>query len=176
VNPPTSQLNGGQRVANDALTYNGGLLQALPWGGGLFGLTWNNGRTDTTNLFANYNPSFVSTLAATLTQPLARGFRIDATRQQLLVTELNRDISESQLRSTITNTLADVRNAYWDFVYTVESIRVAQRSLELAQKLVADNHVRVQAGGLAPMAATASRDWAARSSSATAPNARSRPL
>ena len=151
LNPPTSQLNGGQRVANDALTYHSALSQALPWGGGLFGLTWNNGRTDTTNLFANYNPSFVSTLSATLTQPLARGFRIDNTRQQLLVTRLNRDISESQLRSTITNTLADVRNAYWDFVYTVESIRVAQRSLELAQKLVADNQVRVEAGALAPI-------------------------
>ena len=151
LNPPTSQLNGGQRVANDSLTYNGGLSQAIPWGGGLFGLTWNNGRTDTTNLFANFNPSFVSTLSATLTQPLARGFRIDNTRQQLLVTRLNRDISESQLRSTITNTVADVRNAYWDFVYTVESIRVAQRSLELAQKLVADNQVRVEAGALAPI-------------------------
>jgi outer membrane protein len=151
VNPPSSQLNGGQRVANDTLTYNGGVAQRIPWGGGSFGLTWSNGRTDTTNLFANYNPSFVSNLAATLIQPLARGFRIDNTRQQLLVTRLNRDISESQLRSTITNTLADVRNAYWDFVYTVESIRVAQRSLELAQKLVADNQVRVEAGALAPI-------------------------
>ncbi len=151
LNPPTSQLNGGQRVANDTLTYNGGLSQQIPWGGGSFGLTWSNGRTDTTNLFANYNPSFVSTLSATLTQPLARGFRIDTTRQQLLVTRLNRDISESQLRSTITNTLADVRNGYWDFVYTVESIRVVQRSLELAQKLVADNQVRVDAGALAPI-------------------------
>jgi outer membrane protein TolC len=151
LNPPTSQLNGGQRVANDTLTYNGGVSQALPWGGGSLGLTWNNGRTDTTNLFANYNPSYVSTLAATLVQPLGRGFRIDDTRQQLLVTKLNRDISESQLRSTITNTLADVRNAYWDYVYTVDVVEVARRSLELAQKLVADNRVRVDAGALAPI-------------------------
>jgi outer membrane protein len=151
INPPTSQLNGGQRVANDSLTYNSGLTQALPWGGGLLGLAWNNGRTDTTNLFANYNPSYVSTLSATLVQPLARGFAIDDTRQRLLVTRLNREISESQLRATVLNTLADVRNAYWDYVYTVEVIGVAQRSLELARKLVDDNKIRVEAGGLAPI-------------------------
>ena len=138
LNPPTSQLNGGQRVANDTLTYNGGISQWLPWGGGSVGLTWNNGRTDTTNLFANYNPSFVSTLSATLVQPLARGFRTDSTRQQLLVTRLNRDISESQLRSTIANTLADVRNAYWDYVFAVEAAGVARRSLDLAQAEAAE--------------------------------------
>jgi outer membrane protein TolC len=151
LNPPTSQLNGGQRVANDTLTYNGGISQWLPWGGGSVGLTWNNGRTDTTNLFANYNPSFVSTLSATLVQPLARGFRTDSTRQQLLVTRLNRDISESQLQSTIANTLADVRNAYWDYVFAVEAAGVARRSLDLAHKLVEDNRVRVDAGALAPI-------------------------
>lgn len=151
INPPTSQLNGGRRVANDTLTYSSGLTQALPWGGGLLGLTWNNGRTDTTNLFANYNPSYVSTLSATLVQPLARGFAIDDTRQRLMVTRLNRDISESQLRATVLNTLADVRNAYWDYVYAVEVIDVARRSLDLARKLVDDNRIRVEAGGLAPI-------------------------
>lgn len=151
LNPPTSQLNGGQRVLNDSLTYNGGVSQQIPWGGGLFALNWNNTKTDTTNLFANFNPSFVSTLSATLTQPLVRGFRIDNTRQQLLITKINRDISESQLRATITNTLAQVRTAYWDYVYTVEVVKVAQRSLSLAQKLVEDNQARVEAGALAPI-------------------------
>ena len=151
LNPPTSQLNGGQRVANDTLTYNSGLSQQLPWGGGSVSLAWNNGRTDTTNLFANYNPSYVSSLAATLVQPLARGFRVDPIRQQLIVTRLNRDISESQVRSTIVNTLASVRNAYWDYVHAVEVIVVATRSLDLARKLVEDNRVRVEAGALAPI-------------------------
>ena len=31
---PTSQLNGGQRVLNDTITYNGGFNQTLPWFGG----------------------------------------------------------------------------------------------------------------------------------------------
>ena len=39
VNPPTNQLNGGQRVANDTTTYNFGVAQDVPWGGGNFLLT-----------------------------------------------------------------------------------------------------------------------------------------
>ena len=151
VNPPTSQLNGGQRVANDTLTYNAGLLQALPWGGGDFQVFWNNSRTDTTNIFANFNPSYVTNLSAQFTQPLLRGFGIDLTRQQLLVTRINRQISEVQLRATITSTLAGVRNAYWDHVFATEAVGVARQSLALAEKLVEDNQARVEAGAMAPI-------------------------
>lgn len=151
LNPPTSQLNGGQRVLNDTLTYNTDVTQALPWGGGRLSVSWNNNRTDTTNVFANYNPSYVSQLSASIVQPLARGLRIDGTRQQIRITQINRAISESQLRATIANTLAAVRNAYWDYVYAVDAVGVAQRSLDLARKLVEDNRIRVEAGALAPI-------------------------
>jgi hypothetical protein len=43
--------------------------------------------TTTTNLFANFSPQVQSSLALNYTQPLLRGFHIDATRQQLLVNE-----------------------------------------------------------------------------------------
>ena len=151
VNPPTSQLNGGQRVANDTVTYNAGVTQALPWGGGDFQVFWNNSRTDTTNIFANFNPSYVTNLSAQFTQPLLRGFGMDLTRQQLLVTRINRQISEVQLRATITATLASVRNAYWELVFAAESVGVARQSLALAEKLVEDNQTRVEAGAMAPI-------------------------
>ena len=35
------------------------------------------------------------------TQPLLRNFKIDTTRQQLVVTKLNQDISELQLQQTL---------------------------------------------------------------------------
>lgn len=151
VNPPTSQLNGGQRVANDTVTYNAGLLQQMPWGGGALSVSWTNSRTDTSNIFANFNPSYVANVSGVFTQPLLRGFGIDSTRQQLLVTQINREISEVQLRATITNTLANVRHAYWDLVFVGQAVDVARRSLELASKLVEDNKLRVEAGALAPI-------------------------
>jgi outer membrane protein len=151
VTPPSSQLNGGQRVANDTTTYNAGVTQLLPWGGGQFQLLWNNTRTDTSNIFANYNPSYNTTVNGFFSQPLLRGLAIDLNRQQLRVTQINREISEVQLRATITTTLATVRSTYWDFVFVTESLGVARQSLALAEKLVQDNQARVEAGAMAPI-------------------------
>ncbi len=151
VNPPTNQLNGGQRVTNDTTTYNFGLAQNVPWGGGTFGLSFNNNRLSTSNIFANFNPTYTSTLTATYTQPLLRGFGLDSLRQQIGITQVNREIAAEQLRGTIATTVANVRNAYWDLAYAVAAVDVARRSLELAEKLVEDNQARVEVGTLAPI-------------------------
>ncbi len=151
VNIPTSQLVGGNRVTVDALTYNFGTQQTLPWGGGTYSLSFNNRKQDSDNRFITFNPQFNTTLQASVVQPLLRGFRTDNTRTQLLVTAINRDISEIQLRTTVTNTLANVRNAYWDLVFAVQAVDVARRSLQLADKLVEDNKIRVEVGTLAPI-------------------------
>jgi len=151
VQPPTNQLNGGNIVQNDTTDYNAGILQALPWGGGDVSFQFNNRKQVTSNIFANFNPTFTSNFNLTLTQPLLRGFLIDNNRQQLRVTSVNREISEIQLRGTIATTLANVRNAYWELLYGIEAVEVARGSLALAEKLVEDNQTRVEIGTMAPL-------------------------
>jgi len=151
VQPPTSTLNGGFRVDNTTTTYNSGLSQQVPWGGGGVTFQFNNNKQVSSNNLLNYNPAFNNNFALTLTQPLLRGFRIDNNRQQLVVTALNRDASEIQLRGTIATTLANVRNAYWELLYAIQALEVARGSLDLASKLVADNRARVEVGALAPL-------------------------
>src|SRR5262249_19967201 len=85
------------------------------------------------------------------TQPLLRNFKTDNNRQQLQITKLNRDISDVQLKATITNTVSNVRNAYWDYVFAVQSFDVAKQSLDLANKQVEDNQTRVEVGTIAPI-------------------------
>ena len=51
----------------------------------------------------------------------------------------------------MTQTLANVRNAYWDLVFSRNATDVAQRALQLADKLVEDNRARVEVGTLAPL-------------------------
>jgi outer membrane protein len=148
---PTNQLIGTQAVQNDQTTYNVGGTQLLPWGGGNLTLGFNNRRQDSTSSFNTFNPQYNSTFSALFVQPLLRNFRTDPTRTQLRITAINRDVSELQLRATITNTLADVRNAYWDYVYTVDQLQVVRRSLALARKLLEDNRIRVEVGTLAPI-------------------------
>jgi outer membrane protein TolC len=151
VQLPTSQLVGGARVENTTGTANVGAAWNVPWFGGAVAASWNNRKQDSTNLFTTFTPQYNSTVSATFVQPLLRGFKIDQTRQQLLVTQINRDISDVQLQATIVNTLANVRSAYWDLVAAKQAVDVAQSSVTLAEKLVEDNKIRVEVGALAPI-------------------------
>lgn len=149
---PTSQLqlsSGGFGVTTKTTTYNAAFGQSLPWGGASLDVSLTNDRQTSNSNNAFYNPRFQSVWSATYTQPLLRNFGIDGTRQQLRVTRLNRDISDVQLRATVNNTVSDVRNAYWDYVFAVEAVEVARQSLDLATKLVQDNEVRVEVGTMA---------------------------
>jgi outer membrane protein TolC len=141
----------GSPVTNGLTTFNGGIAENLPWGGGGFNVVLNNQKTTSSALTSLFNPAYNPVWTAQYTQPLIRGFRTDSTRQQLVITKINRDISDVQLRATITNTLSNVRNAYWDYVFAVQSVDVAQQSLALANQLVTDNQTRVQVGTMAPI-------------------------
>jgi outer membrane protein TolC len=154
VGTPNSQLqlaSNGRGVTQDQLFYNGGIAQNFRWGGATLAATLNNGRSESDSNNALFNPQFNSNWSAVYTQPLLRGFRIDAQRRQLQVTRINRDVSEVQVRAAVTNTVSNVRNAYWDYVYTTQAVEVARQSLDLATKLVQDNQTRVEIGTMAPI-------------------------
>lgn len=148
---PRTQLVGGTHAQNDQKNYNAGLTQELPWLGGTAAMNWNNSRVFNTASFQNYNPQFITGLSASYAQPLLRDFRIDSTRRQLQTSTINRRLADVSLRSVITNTVANVKNAYWDLLYAIHAVEVARTSLELAEKLVEDNQTRVEIGTMAPL-------------------------
>jgi len=153
-NASTSTISGaqtGQSITNSTLVFNGGIAQDVPWGGGNFAAQLDNRRFETTSATATINPQYNPTWAAQYTQPLLRDFKIDSTRQQLLVTRINQDISDLQLQQITTNTIANVRNAYWDYVFAVESVEVSRQSLALAEELYRNNQTKVEIGTMAPI-------------------------
>ena len=150
-NPSRTQLDGGIVTQTDSANYDLSLTQPVQWFGGDLAVGFNNNRQESNNFFASFNPSFRSVFFAQYNQPLMRGLSIDTNRQQIQVTQINRDISDIDLRQMITNTVADVRNAYWELLYSVASVNVQQQALDLAEQLVQDNRARVEIGTLAPI-------------------------
>ncbi len=161
TSPSSTQLDGGNSVLSDTATFNSGWTQAVPWGGGNYQVNLNNNRSSSTNFFSSFNPSYRSSFQASYTQPLLRGFKIDTTRQQIRVTQINRDIADIDLSQTVTNTVSSVRNAYWELVYASQTVAVQQQALELAEALVRDNEARVEIGTLAPIDVVQARSEAA---------------
>ena len=142
---------GGQSIVTDEGGYDLGIGQQMRWGGGRYDVTWNSTRSESTNIFSTFNPSFGANMTLEYTQPLLRGFRTDPRRTQLAVSRINRDISDIDLEETVVNTLADVSLAYWDLVYARAAVGVQRQALALAEQLVEDNRFRVEVGTMAPI-------------------------
>jgi outer membrane protein TolC len=149
--PSTSAFAGAPNsVDNNTTTYNFGAAQLLRTGGSAR-IDFTNNRGSTNSVFSTFNPSFNSGLNASLSQPFLRNFAIDSNRLQLKVAKKNREISDVQFQQTVTNTVATVKDRYYDLLYAIDNLEAQRKSLELAQKLLDENQIRVKVGTMAPL-------------------------
>ncbi|MGE3176611.1 MAG: TolC family protein [Vicinamibacterales bacterium] len=149
--PVTNAFAGGQQFVNDGRVQTSfGVQQLLPTGAN-YAVAWDSTRTTTTNFFNDFNPQLRSNLSFNVTQPLLRNWKIDNVRQQIQINERLREISDVNLRTTVTQTTRRVKNAYWDLVFARQNLGAQQQSLDLARRLLADNEKRVQIGTMAPI-------------------------
>src|SRR5258708_4721025 len=155
VETPATNATQGVAVGSNQLTqttaWNGGIAQNLYRGGGNYSVNWTNSRRAQPSANAFRNPTFNSFVSVAVTQPVLRGFKIDATRAALRTNRISQQNDEITLQSTIQTTMANTRNAYWDLVFAIQAVEAAQNSLDISSKLVQDNQARVEIGTLAPI-------------------------
>jgi len=149
--PPSNFISGGNLQTTDSFGQNAGFQQNVPWGGGQYQFSLDAGKITTSSLDSRYNPQLSSNLNASYTQPLLRGFKIDALRQQIETSRNNQVIADIGLREQVTVTSQAVRNAYFDLIGAIEGHRVAVQSLGLAQESLKNNQTKVEVGTLAPI-------------------------
>lgn len=140
-----------QATTSQTSAWSAGFAQNLFKGGGNYTVNWTNSRLNSPSLVNIRNPQFSSGLTASLTQPLLRGFKIDATRAALQTNRISQQNDEINLQATVVSTQANVRNAYWDLVFAIQAVEAAQNSVDLSTRLVQDNQARVEIGTLAPI-------------------------
>ena len=148
----TSSLSGGGASGIDSGTFAAGIgvSQTLRWGGN-YTANWNNARFTTTNSFSSFSPQISSNINLQFTQPLLRNFQMDAIRQQVAVSHKSRELSDIQLQGVVTQTLRNVRNAYWDLATSIANLKAQQESLALSRQSLKDNQKRVEIGTMAPI-------------------------
>ena len=150
TDPARNAFSGGEKVDTDTTVANIGAVQYIPTGGN-FRLDFNNSKTDSNSIFSSFNPSFASSFNANLAQPLLRDFKIDFNRRQIIVAKKNREISDVDFRQTVVNTLANVKNLYYDLLYSMDNLEVQRKSLALAERFLEENQIKVRVGTLAPL-------------------------
>jgi outer membrane protein TolC len=148
--PASDFFSGAPEVETDVDIYNFGVIQQVPTGGS-FRADFNNNKTTTNSAFSIFNPSNSSNLNLRASQPLLRDFKIDSTRFQIKVAKRNQDISDVQFRQTVVNTVAGVKQLYYDLIYAIDNLEAQRKSLALARKLLDENQIKVRVGTMAPL-------------------------
>ena len=148
--PGSNAFSGGQSVDTGTLNYNFGAFQNVPTGGDLR-LDFTNRRTSTNSVFESFNPSFNSNFNLSYNQPFLRNFRTDSRRTQIKVAKKNREISDVTFRQTVVNTVASVKQSYYDLLYAIDNLEAQRKSLSLAGKFLEENRIKVRVGTMAPL-------------------------
>jgi outer membrane protein TolC len=149
--PPGSFVSGSNILTNESFSQNGGIQQAVRWGGGQYSFSLDGGKLTSSALDSRFNPQLSSNLRASYVQPLLRNFKTDSIRQQIETSHNNQVIADIGLRETVTITSQQVRNAYFDLIGALEGYKVSLESLRLAQESLKNNQTKVEVGTLAPI-------------------------
>jgi outer membrane protein len=149
--PPSSFLSGSDTtIQSDNFGFTSNLTKLFPWGTEAT-VAFDSGRSTTNNSFSSFNPTLNGNLDVVVIQPLLRDFKFDLVKQQLFQSRTNRAIADIDLRETVALTTRTVKNAYWDYVYAINALKVAQQTLDLAQESLRNTRSRVEIGTLAPI-------------------------
>lgn len=126
------------------------LSQNIPLGG-LFSASLYNYVNDSNRRFQTINPRYGSTLRVNFSQPLLRDFGLKYGRREIIIANYNQEISEENFQRILEDTIYQVEAAYWNLVYARENLKVRQQSLRLAQELLENNKLEIEAGTLPPI-------------------------
>jgi len=149
--PSTGFLSGSATsTTSHQFANNVSVEQTIPTGGS-YSVGWDSARQTTNSILSSYPTQLNSSLSLSVSQPLVRNFKVDATRNQLYVTQKNREIADVQLQQQVAVTTRSVRNAYWDLAYARASLQVAQQALDLANESLRDTRSRVEIGTTPPI-------------------------
>lgn len=128
-----------------------GFSGLIPGTGASYQTTFSSIRRTTDNQFTLLNPQYPTALTFNLIFPLLRGFRFDQTRLNIEVSRSNVDLSTSQLRQTVTDTVTAAVQAYWELYFARRDVIIRARAVDAARRQVESNERMVAQGILAPI-------------------------
>jgi outer membrane protein len=149
--PQTSTIfTGTTSLSQNTNTYNFGYTQGFSTGT-LLSATFDNSYVTTNSLFALVTPQLTPQFRFQLRQHLLQGFGFDPNLRYIRIARNNREITDVTFRQQIITTVSQIENIYWDLVTSYEAVKVNERALQLADKVLSDDQEQVKIGTMAPI-------------------------
>ncbi|MCX5895595.1 MAG: TolC family protein [Proteobacteria bacterium] len=96
-------------------------------------------------------PQYKSELILSLTQPLLRDFGIEIGTSQIRIANLNQQMSAEQFKKSVMDILYRIELFYWNLYFQNEDLKSKQISLKLAEDLLREMKIKIDAGTMAPI-------------------------
>jgi outer membrane protein TolC len=116
-----------------------------------YSLNFTNTKNKNNSNFAGLNPQYNSDLFLTINQPLLKNFGFEVNLKDIYIASNTRSISDFDFKSKVIDILAGVANTYWDLVFSIEDLKLKEKSLERAKDLERRVKAQVDVGSLAPI-------------------------
>jgi outer membrane protein len=145
VSPGVSALSGAVKPRNDDVAFTLGLRKLLPFGGS-YDLSFSNDRSESNNSFLLINPIWSQSFGGSVTIPLLKGLGTEANTATLIIARYTRDQSVDSFEKSLSDSVFQVMQAYWDLVFAIENKKVKDQSLEVALRLLEDTRRRLDRG------------------------------
>ncbi len=149
----TSVVSGIYNVVGKTAAFTASFAQMFSLGTS-YSLTLNGQRQSSTQRNLRFNPASITRFALGVNQPLWNGFGRLYNERYIVVANNNTKAAEHVFRQQVINTVVAVENAYWDLASLQQSVRVAERSLAVAERLFEDNKIRLEVGAMSPLDVT----------------------
>jgi len=146
----TSQLNGASSLVQLTQSYDVGFGQTLMTGTS-YGVDFIMNRNSNNNAFALYNPNWVGQVRYSISQHLLQNWGRLPNDHLIRVAQNTHKISASQFDQQMMDLVTQAQNSYWDYVFSLEDIKVKKQSRDLAQKTLDDSRQEVEIGVLASL-------------------------
>jgi outer membrane protein TolC len=144
-----SWIESATQVKSSYNDYSAEISQLIPTGGS-FSISLETYINDTNRSLLLINPVYSSTLGFSFVQPLLKNFGFQTSRKEIRIAHNNLEISENDMKSTLLDTIYNVEEAYWNLVYSIESLKVKKQSLDLARDTLSKTKKEVEIGTMAP--------------------------
>jgi len=142
INPPINK--------NKAQTWELRFDQKLKFGTE-YGISFRGQKDKTSNSLTPLNPQYTTLAEISFTQPLLKNFGLDINKSNIYIANNNLDISDFDFKNKVIEVVADSENVYWDLVFSLEDLKVQQKSVERAKDLERRVKAQVEVGTMAPL-------------------------
>lgn len=157
----TAEAGGGEKIYQSPFSFSGaavtdedrlhtalGIKQKIHQGAS-FDLSLANDRAITSNPAYDPDPRWEQSVGLTITVPVLKGAGESANMSTYLISGYTHEGSIRQFEKSLADSLFEVTKAYWELAFAVESVKVKQQTLQVAERLLEENRKKFEVGQIA---------------------------